>query len=147
MSACGGICHNEYYHTQFPDYIMQRDLAICHLEMLNVSITISMWAQKWSNATIIIHCDNMVTVNTLQYGRSRDPFLLQCARHIWLLTAVHNISLTVHHIAGACLVVADALSRAHLSDTFKNRIQHLIDDPTTRRILVTENMFSLSQDI
>ena len=50
-------------------------------------------------------------------GRARDSILASCARNVWLLTAMFNVSLTVSHIQVAKNNVADLLSRwYHTSD-------------------------------
>ena len=44
------------------------------------------------------HCDNMDVVNSILSGRSWDSFQGSVVRNIWLITATHNIELTVFPI-------------------------------------------------
>ena len=56
----------------------------------------------------------MASSCSLQSGRSKDPDLGMCARELWLLAATFNFDITVVHKPGAELILADALSRAHM---------------------------------
>ena len=85
--------------------------TILHLQMINVFIALNLWKQKLQGRTIVIHCDNMAVVYSISSGRSWDPFLDSVTRNIWLLTATHDIVLTVLHIPGKKNIYADALSR------------------------------------
>ena len=85
--------------------------TIVHLEMINVFIALKLWRHELQGRTIVIHCDNMAMVSSISSGRSWDPFLGRVARNIWLITATHDMDLTVLHIPGKKNIYADALSR------------------------------------
>ena len=91
--------------------------TIVHLEILNVVVTLKIWANHWCNQRIKIYCDNMAVVEVLWAGRARDQILATCARSIWLICAIYNIDLLVAHIPGKENVLADLLSRWQFSDT------------------------------
>ena len=78
---------------------------IVHLEMIIVFIALNLWKHKLQGRTIVIHCDNMAIVNSISSGRSWDSFLGRVARNIWLLTATHDIELTVLHIPAGKIFV------------------------------------------
>ena len=84
---------------------------INHLEMLNVMVALKIWGAAWQNKNIDIRCDNLPVVEILNNGGTKDPILAACARNIWLLTAMYNIHLTIHHIEGRTNNIADLLSR------------------------------------
>ena len=104
LSACGGVCGKEYYHTTFPQIISDLKLSICHL--LNAVIAVKLCQSHCANLSVIIYSDNTPTVCVLATGRGRDTFLLQCTREIWLQTVhvTHNITLTVAHKPGRYLI-------------------------------------------
>ncbi len=52
---------------------------------------------------------------------------MNVARQIWAITARHNILFNISHIIGRDNIVADILSRAHLSTDYYNKLQALIE--------------------
>ena len=112
LSGVGGIWEGSVYAV--PLEIIQGlplHCTIVHLEMINVFIALNLWKHRLQGRNIVIHCDNMAVVNSILSGRSWDPFLGSVARNIWLLTATHNIHITVVHIPGKKNIYAEALSR------------------------------------
>ena len=79
--------------------------------MLNIVVVLKIWANQWSNKKLRIKCDNMAVVEVLTSGRTRDPVLALCARNVWLISAMYNISIHIEHIPGKNNVIADLLSR------------------------------------
>ena len=63
--------------------------------------------------------DNMAVVFALQKGCIRDKFLQSVARSVWLLAAIHDITLEYTHIPRTLNVKADILSRVFSSDQTK----------------------------
>ena len=53
----------------------------------------------------------MAVVDVLTSGKTKDPTPACCARNIWLLSAIYNISIHIEHIPGKSNIVADLLSR------------------------------------
>ena len=105
LTGLGGAFTNMVYFIPIPkDYL---GYNIAHLEMINVVVAFKVWGQCWANKRIKIHCDNKAVVDILTYGRARDSVMATCARNIWLLTALYNISLMVVHIEGQKNSVAD----------------------------------------
>ena len=109
LTGLGGCFNQMVYTILFPHGF--KNYNINHLEMLNVMVAIKIWGTLWQNKNITIRCDNLPVVEVLNTGRPRDAILAACARNIWLLTAIYNIHLTVHHIQGHSNTIADLLSR------------------------------------
>ena len=109
LTGLGGVFNNMVYSIPVPKGYMAYNIA--HLEMVNVVVALKIWGQCWANKRIKIHCDNKAVVDILTYGRARDAVMATCARNIWLLTALYNISLLVVHIEGQKNSIADLLSR------------------------------------
>ena len=83
--------------------------TIVHLK-INVYIALSLWKHRLSGKAVVIHCDNMAVVCSLNSGHSWVPFLRTVARNIWLVTATDDIDLAVQHIPSKGKGLADALS-------------------------------------
>ena len=118
LDGCGGLCGNEYYSTEFPDFVLRSGHHISHLEMLNVVVALRLWAPMWQGKKLQIFCDNTHTCLGLQTGRSHDRYMQSCIRTVFLITVMHDIELLVCHAPGTSLVVADALSRSHKGEKF-----------------------------
>ena len=75
---------------------------------------------------ILIHCDNLPSVQALTSGRAHNTVLAECAQAIWMLQAKYAIKISHSHIAGQDNQVADALSRAHTSTAYYNLADDLV---------------------
>ena len=109
LTGMGATFANMVYALPIPSEF--HHLHITQLEMLNVIVALKVWASAWSDRTIDIKCDNLAVVEVLTSGKTKDTFLATCARNIWLLCAIFNINIRVHHIPGKSNNIADLLSR------------------------------------
>ena len=112
MTGIGGIWNGRVYAAPVPTYVDFQP-NITHLEMLNVLIALKLWAKDWAGSSVTLHCDNLAVVWVVNSGKTRDKFLNACIRHIWFITAVHDIDLQLTHIQGHKNLVADSLSRIY----------------------------------
>ena len=79
--------------------------------MVNILVALKIWAYQWKDKKIKVKCDNMAVVEVLTSGKAKDGILGTCARKIWMLSALFNISIHIEHISGKSNVIADLLSR------------------------------------
>lgn len=138
LTGCGGAWGNWYYSCPFPQEITDRALPICQLEMINAVFAVECFAEKLQQKTIKMYCDNAAVVHVLTAGRSREPWLLNCARRLWMLTALHSIKLIVEHVAGEQNILADRLSRAHLSAGAQCQLQEVLT-ADSKEITISES--------
>ena len=145
---CGAVTKMAAYHAQFPPHIMSEGHPICHLEALNAVVAIKLWAPSFSNCLLHLFSDNAKAVAIFQAGRGRDCFLQPCAREIWLTCAVWDITLAVGHVPGDSLTgTADALSRYHLGQVYKDMVHLLLSDHDITCTPVPSSLFLLSDDL
>ena len=109
LTGMGGVFEKQCYALPVPRGFHQ--YSIVHLEMLNIVVALKVWATQWSNKKLRIKCDNMAVVEVLTSGKTKDNILATCARNVWLLSAIFNISIHIEHIPGKQNVIADLLSR------------------------------------
>jgi hypothetical protein len=121
LSGCGGLSCQGFFHTQFPQFILQQNLHINALELLAIIVCIKVWSHHWSGKRILVNCDNLVAVEVINAGRTRNRFLQACLREIVWWAAKHEFELRARHIAGNCNRAADALSRWHLHQKFQDQ--------------------------
>ena len=144
LTGCGGICGSQYYSSTFPESVLCVKHPIAHLEMLNAVVAMRLWAEVWQGQKLQIYCDNMVTVLALQNGRSHDMYLQSCVRNIFLITAAYDIELLICHSPGTTMTVADALSRMHLSEKYKEKLLELDCLTGKTEVKVPDEYFQVS---
>jgi hypothetical protein len=116
--------------------------------MLNVLIALRLWAPRLANRHVKLLSDSMVAIAVLQAGSGRDPFLLQCAREVWLLCAQHTIDIKCHHIPGEQLTAsADALSRMHMGEVYSKRVGALLRSNNLSLVKVPPHCFELHSSV
>ncbi|CAC5387140.1 unnamed protein product [Mytilus coruscus] len=116
LVGCGGVSNGQFFHCVFPDFIVQQNLHINALELLSVIVCLKLWGQK--GRKIYIQCDNMVSVQVINQGKSRSRFLQACLREICFICAIKECELRAIHIDGIDNRLPDMLSRWSLSDIY-----------------------------
>ena len=115
LTAGGAAWGTAMFTAVYPPSLVACQWHISQLEAFTLLLALRFWQSQLARQNIRIFCDNTATVAVMQSGRSVDPFLLACAREVWLLATLNDISLTTTHIAGVLNQTADTLSQAHLS--------------------------------
>ena len=115
LTAGGAAWGTAMFTALYPPSLVACQWHISQLEAFTLLLALRFWQSQLARQNIWIFCDNAATVAVMQSGRSVDPFLRACAREVWLLATLNDISLTTTHIAGVLNQTADTLSRAHLS--------------------------------
>ena len=147
LSGCGGCTDSKYYAAPFPPHIIAEAHSIAHLEMLNLVVAVKLWATAWAGWSVRVFCDNANTCSAITTAHPRDPYMQRCVREIFLITAIHDIDLRIEHRPGRLMTRADALSREHLGTKFKNIINN---DPkliSSKRIIVHDDLFKVTEDL
>ena len=134
LTGLGGVWNDEVYATPIFN-VYQRSLKIVHLEMLNLIIALKLWAAQWSHSIVKFYCDNAAVVQVVQTSKTRDDMLALCLRNMWLITATHDITLTIDHIRGKSNNTADLLSRIYSDKPVdQNLLRYLENTHTWRKI-------------
>ena len=93
---------------------------------------------------IHVYSDNATAVAIFQASRGQDDFIQACAREVCVTCATWGITLVVGHIPGSYLAdTADALSRWHLGQRFRDKVASLIITQGLKLHTVPETMFVL----
>ena len=100
LDAClvnlGGRYKNLVYHL--PVVKPYANLAIVHLEMINILVAVRIFGHIWHRKLVLVKCDNEAVVQVLTSGKTRDPFVAACARNIWLECGIRDVELMYVHI-------------------------------------------------
>ena len=124
LTRLGGIFANQCY--ALPISKGYNNYSIVHLEMLNILVALKVWAHQWANKKVRIKCDNMAVVEVF---KTKDVMLATCARNIWMLKALFNISIHIEYIPGKQNVVADLLSRFKFDQSSWDLLKIHVSDP------------------
>ncbi|KAK3745939.1 hypothetical protein QZH41_012754 [Actinostola sp. cb2023] len=121
LQGCGAICGNQYFHAEFPAFILSQALDILNaLELLTIVVAAKLWGSRWKGFRIMVRCDNLVSVTVINSGRSKDLFLNECLRELCYLSAFFEFELRGVHLPGIENRACDLLSRWSL-DRFASR--------------------------
>ena len=127
LTGLGGAFGDFVYTLQIPKNF--HNYNIVELEMLNIVVALKIWGQVWENKRIRIYCDNHAVVDALNSGKARDSTLVTCARNIWLLAALYNVTIVTSHVYGSRNTVADLLSRWHNTVNNIEKLHTFIPNP------------------
>ena len=124
LEGLGAIYNNHIYAISISKGYMH--MGIVHLEMLNILVALRVWAKQWATKTISVKYDNEAVVTILQSGKTRDPLLAAICRNISMETARADIRLRTTHIPGKINIIADSLSRFHMSPIHRDKVHQLL---------------------
>ncbi len=111
LVGCGGLAEGEYFHAPFPSFIQGQALHINALELLTIMVALRLWSHRFASRRILIFCDNMSSVLTLNAGATKDAFCQACLREIAFMAASHEFELKAVHLPGIENRIPDLLSR------------------------------------
>ena len=146
LTGVGAIYKSEFYSMRLPEFILQENHHITRLEMLNIVVATKLWRNQWRHSTVRIYCDNEACVSVINTGRARDPFLLRCARDIWLVSATYDFIIISTHVSSSENVFADLLSRRHM-DKFRVRCNDMLQKSDLVEIVPDARLFKLIECI
>ena len=87
-----------------------------------------LWVSSWRGSSVLLFSDNWAAVCAANSGHAQDPLIRASIRELWYQCATNDVELTIRHRPGESMVMADALSRASLSDRHRRRVQALMQE-------------------
>ena len=133
-----------YFHTPFPQFILQQAHIMTHLELLAFIVALKAWPHLISNTKFMASLDDMVEVFAINTGHSKDPFINADLQEIAFLSALHNFEVQAHHIPEVTNTIPDLLSHWDLGDAAHQQFHTLNQDNHFTGPLSMPNGFSLS---
>ena len=146
LTGGGAFSPRNYFAEEYEKTFTTRFTSIHALEAVNlVEAVATLRPDPCEGYLISVNTDNQASATSLQTGKCSDPDLGLCSRELWLMAAVNNFDIEICHKPGIQLVLADALSRAHMSEVaaqvaaqqctqlalHRVRVSHSIDRFTT----------------
>ena len=148
LTGCGGwFCEKqEYFHSEFPEFIVNANLSINALELLTVMVAAKVWGRHWRGKRIVVHCDNEVSVIVLNTGRARNAFLQSCLREIEFFAARFEFEIRANHIPGIENRIPDALSRWYSGEGYRNQFRAEVQGLSVSEVFVYDGLFGFVND-
>ena len=147
LVGCGGYCKTlgYFFHTKYPDDILQHHFDINMLELLTISVALKLWGHALKGQRIQVYCDNLVSVYVINTGRARHNNLIACLREIAFICATSEIQLKAVHISSKSNRWADFLSRVEADAGNLQLFQKEIDFSATDMV-VDSKLFRFTAD-
>ena len=142
LTGCGAVCVPEYFHKEFPEFVLRQGSSIVHLECLTLVVAIKTWCTRWKGLRISIFCDNEAVCSVINSGKARDPYLQSCMREIMFCACMYEFEIRAVHLSSSENRLADCLSRWHLDDNYRMSFLKAVTD--YRDIDIDDSLFMLS---
>ena len=123
----GGVFHPWFIQGTFPKSWSKFNIQI--LELYPIFALLEIFKRKMAGRHVIINCDNIAVVYSLNKLSSKDPVIMYLMRKIVLILLLHNISVKAVHIPGKQNSLSDSLSRKQVSAELTARF-NLSNSPT-----------------
>ena len=146
LTSCRGFSEGKFFHTKFPDFILNQKLHINALELLTVVITVKLWGKGWKGKKIVINCDNASSVRVLNVGFIRDLFMQSCVREICFYALIFKFQFRAKEISGCENRIPDYLSRWDTDSKFKPLFNSSVKGLRLQEYSVDDDLFSFSHD-
>lgn len=144
LAGAGGVCGSEFFHCPFPEWLI--GMHINALELITVMVALKVWAKVLVGKNVVLNCDNMVSVQVINSGRTKDAFLQNCLREILFIAAEHEIQVKAVHLAGVDNRIPDMLSRWEISSQARDQFLKKNQGLGMKQKFVYAGLFSFSHD-
>ena len=114
--GCGAFSGSEWFHLQWPEVVQGEDITF--KELLPIVLAVTTWGSRWRGMHVHCRCDNEAVVHVMNSRRARNHALMHLLRCLFYFEAHYNLHLSASHISGTLNLLADDLSRNHLSSFF-----------------------------
>ena len=144
LQGCGGWSNGRYFHSSFPQFILDLDLHINALELLTLVVALKLWGQSFAGLRIKLFCDNEFSVTVINSGKTRDEFSQACIREICWLCANFECEVRAVHLPGVQNRLPDLLSRWELSPKHQAAFFESVNIDSIFETKVTDKVFMFS---
>ena len=138
MEGGGAYFQGNYIHWSYPKQFTGR-FHINELECLMVIVALKTWGHLFHRKKMVIQCDNMVTVQAINSGSSRNEVLQHCLREMHKTLTVSHCQVKAVFIESETNRISDALSRFGKGVKFKKLFQQYTEGEQRKQWVVKEN--------
>jgi hypothetical protein len=142
LEGLGGMFEDQFVHAIFPPFITEQNLHINCLELLTTVVSLRTWGKHMTGKKILVFCDNEASVQVLNSGHTRDPFMQNCLREICFYAANLQFEVKAKYISGENNRLPDYLSRWEIDKTYRILFKNSIRDRIYHEIDITDDHFN-----
>ena len=104
-----GVWHPHWLQGKFP--LRWRSFDIQFLEIFPIFLLLSMLAPKFQGERVLILCDNLPIVHSLNNLSTKNKRVMILIRMLTMLLMKHNLTISARHVPGKLNYLCDYLSR------------------------------------
>ena len=146
LTGCGGFFQGQFFHAEFPQFVLREYLCINALELLAITVSLKLWGSYFTGKRILVQCDNKTACTVLNTGASKNIFMQSCLREICFYAARFEFDIRATHIESVNNRLADYLSRWHLQPSFGSEFFKLASGFSLLEKGVSSDMFLFTHD-
>ena len=148
LTGGGAFSRDTYFAEKYNRAFTARFRTIHALEAVNLVEAVATLCPREKHGRLIrVNTDNQASAVALQSGKCSDLDLGMCSRELWLMAALGSFSLSIVHKPGASLILADALSRAHMSDSAAQLAARQCAQRHLKRVRTTHSITRFSPNL
>ena len=147
LTGMGAICGKYFAHSIFPQEWTRLDqgITIAHLELLALIVAIKSWKHKVTGNRFCVHCDNLLVVQAVNAGMTKNKLMADLPRELCFVAAVNKCEVVVLHVLGINNRIPDILSRIHTHQKFNNQFCQ-IRQPDWINVDISPALFNIAHD-
>lgn len=109
----GGYFNGKWFSGRFEENLVPTGTksSMALFELYPVVVAAVLWGHLWCRRKIVVNCDNAATVDIINRGRSKVPFIMKFVRKLIWLEAKHSFVIKARHILGVSNSISDSISR------------------------------------
>ena len=144
LTGCCGFWNDCYFHTEFPETILEQGLHIGDLEIISIMVCLKLWGRYLKYLRIVVLVIVKVCARLFTPG---NPGLRYCKILLekFVLAATHEFELKAQHLHSEDNGIADILSRWHLDASYGSNFKDLTEGYNLKEFRLTEDLFSIGK--
>ena len=147
LSGGGGVNFEtrECFQFEFPSELRNNTQAsINEYELLTIMVAVKVWGSSLRGKKVRVNCDNTTAVAAMNLARLHNKFSQAIMREISYWSAVGEFEVMTMHISGLRNIVADTLSRTHLSVQSRIKMESLVRELGLKVVVVPNEAFEFT---
>ena len=97
LTGLGGGVEQYVYHL-YVEHVF-RNCTIGHLEMINILLSIRIFAKHWQGCRVLVKCNNEAVVTMLRTCKTKGAFLASCIRNILHVASLEDVDVKYVHVS------------------------------------------------
>ena len=114
--ACAGVLNNLWFVKTLD--LQEKSKDISWRELYAVTLACAVWGHRFTSKRVMIHCDNLGVVHSVNKGYSKCKDMMVLIRALYDTAVTFNFDCRLIHVYGIDNSAADALSRCQMKRFF-----------------------------